>query len=66
MARLVTRLLGLHRLSGLAVQLVATNKLQKGDVIPAAQLAGILGAKQTASLIPLCHQLPLSKVRTCP
>ena len=44
------------------VQLVATNKLQKGDVIPAAQLAGIMAAKQTASLIPLCHSLPLSQV----
>ena len=46
-------------------QLVATNKLQKGDVIPAAQLAGVLGAKQTPHLIPLCHPLPLSKARPC-
>ena len=46
-----------------AAQLVAANKLQKGDVIPTAQLAGIMAAKQTASLIPLCHSLPLSQVR---
>ena len=45
------------------MQLVAANKLQKGDVIPTAQLAGIMAAKQTASLIPLCHSLPLSQVR---
>lgn len=34
----------------------------KGDVIATARLAGIMAAKQTASLIPLCHPLPLSKV----
>lgn len=45
-------------------QLVAANKLKKGDVLPVAQLAGIMAAKQTANLIPLCHNVPLSKVRT--
>ncbi len=34
----------------------------KGAVIRTAELAGILGAKRTAELIPLCHPLPLSKV----
>jgi cyclic pyranopterin monophosphate synthase len=34
----------------------------KGDVLAVAQLAGIMGAKQTANLIPLCHPLGLSKV----
>ncbi|MEM6747207.1 MAG: cyclic pyranopterin monophosphate synthase MoaC [Pseudomonadota bacterium] len=34
----------------------------KGDVIGVATLAGIMGAKRTADLIPLCHPLPLSKV----
>ena len=34
----------------------------KGDVLGTARLAGIMAAKQTASLIPLCHPLPLSKV----
>ncbi|KAK9803801.1 hypothetical protein WJX73_000757 [Symbiochloris irregularis] len=43
-------------------QLVAANKLKKGDVLPIAQLAGIMAAKQTAHLIPLCHNVPLSKV----
>ncbi len=32
----------------------------KGDVLSVAQLAGIMGAKRTAELIPLCHPLPLS------
>ncbi|HLO47467.1 MAG TPA: cyclic pyranopterin monophosphate synthase MoaC [Kamptonema sp.] len=34
----------------------------KGDVLGTARLAGIMAAKQTASLIPLCHPLPLQKV----
>lgn len=34
----------------------------KGDVLSIAQLAGIMGAKQTSQLIPLCHPIPLSKV----
>ena len=35
---------------------------KKGDVLSVARLAGIMGAKRTADLIPLCHPLPLSKV----
>lgn len=34
--------------------------LPKGDALAAAQLAGIMGAKRTSELIPLCHPLPLS------
>ncbi|SCY60771.1 cyclic pyranopterin monophosphate synthase MoaC [Paracoccus tibetensis] len=34
----------------------------KGDVLGVARLAGIMGAKRTADLIPLCHPLPLAKV----
>ncbi|TVQ60912.1 MAG: cyclic pyranopterin monophosphate synthase MoaC, partial [Spirulina sp. DLM2.Bin59] len=34
----------------------------KGDVITTAKLAGIMAAKQTANLIPLCHPLPLQKI----
>jgi cyclic pyranopterin monophosphate synthase len=36
--------------------------LPKGDALAAAQLAGIMGAKRTSELIPLCHPLPLSHV----
>lgn len=36
--------------------------VKKGDVLTIAQLAGIMGAKRTAELIPLCHPLPLNKV----
>jgi cyclic pyranopterin phosphate synthase len=37
-------------------------ELPKGDVLTTAQLAGIMAAKRTAELIPLCHPLPLSHV----
>jgi len=49
-------------LSPEAFHAVLKNQLKKGDVTTVAQIAGILGAKQTSSLIPLCHPLPLSKV----
>jgi len=42
--------------------LVTDKTAKKGDVITIAELAGIMGAKRTADLIPLCHPLPLSKV----
>lgn len=35
---------------------------KKGDVLGVARLAGIMGAKRTADLIPLCHPLPITKV----
>ncbi len=41
---------------------ILDRKVEKGDVFGVARLAGIMGAKQTSSLIPLCHPLPLSSV----
>src|SRR3989454_10385707 len=41
---------------------VAAGTLPKGDVLAVARLAGIMAAKRTAELIPLCHPLPLSHV----
>jgi cyclic pyranopterin phosphate synthase len=43
--------------------LIERRGVAKGDVLSVAQLAGIMGAKRTAELIPLCHPLPLSSVR---
>lgn len=40
----------------------ALNELPKGDALATARLAGIMAAKRTADLIPLCHQLPLTHV----
>ncbi len=42
--------------------LIRENEIKKGDVLTVAQVAGIMGAKKTAELIPLCHPLALSKV----
>lgn len=44
------------------VVLVADGTLPKGDALAVARVAGIMGAKKTPDLIPLCHPLPLSKV----
>jgi hypothetical protein len=42
--------------------LVEAGDAKKGDVLGVARLAGIMGAKRTADLIPLCHPLPVTKV----
>ena len=42
--------------------LILAGDMKKGDVIGAARIAGIMAAKQTANLIPLCHPLALTKV----
>ncbi|UZQ53015.1 cyclic pyranopterin monophosphate synthase MoaC [Trichothermofontia sichuanensis B231] len=41
---------------------IAAGNVPKGDVLATARLAGIMAAKQTAQLIPLCHPLPLQQV----
>jgi cyclic pyranopterin phosphate synthase len=42
------------------LRLIRANAIAKGNVLAAARLAGIMAAKKTAGLIPLCHPLPLS------
>lgn len=44
------------------IRLIAEGNMKKGDVLTVAQLAGIMAAKRTSELIPLCHPLPLTKV----
>ena len=44
------------------LSLILENNLKKGDVIAVAKTAGIMAAKETSHLIPLCHFIPLSKV----
>ena len=41
---------------------IADGTLPKGEALGTARLAGIMGAKQTSTLIPLCHPLPLTKL----
>lgn len=45
------------------IDLIAGKQNPKGDVLAVARVAGIQAAKQTASLVPLCHTLPLSDVK---
>ncbi len=44
------------------LETIEAGNAPKGDVLGTARLAGIMAAKQTANLIPLCHPLPISKV----
>jgi cyclic pyranopterin monophosphate synthase len=44
------------------VSLVRRNALQKGDVLAAARIAGIMGAKRASELIPLCHNIEIEQV----
>lgn len=44
------------------LRLIAEGQAAKGDVLTTAQVAGIMAAKRTPTLIPLCHPLPLTKV----
>merc|ERR1719414_950884 len=43
-------------------KLVESNQMKKGDVLTVSQLAGVMGAKQTSNLIPLCHPLQLDNI----
>jgi len=45
-----------------ALELIRTGRVAKGDPLQTARLAGVMAAKQTAALIPLCHPLPLTHV----
>lgn len=53
---------GYIRMSPETLALIRDGNAKKGDVIGTARLAGIMAAKQTANLIPLCHPLMLTKV----
>jgi len=49
-------------MSAATLALVQAGRAEKGDVLGTARLAGIMAAKRTAELIPLCHPLPLTSV----
>ena len=44
------------------LELIKSNSIQKGDIFSVSRIAGIQAAKQTYNLIPLCHQLQLTKI----
>jgi cyclic pyranopterin phosphate synthase len=53
---------GRVRMLPTTMQAIQADNAPKGDVLATARIAGIMAAKQTANLIPLCHPLPLQKV----
>ena len=53
---------GYITMSAETLALVVEGRAEKGDVLGIARLAGIMGAKKTSDLIPLCHPLPITKV----
>ncbi len=53
---------GQVRMSPETFEAIERGNAPKGDVLGTAKLAGIMAAKQTAQLIPLCHPLPLQKI----
>ena len=53
---------GAVKMSAETLALITEGRAKKGDVLGVARLAGIMAAKKTADLIPLCHPLPITKV----
>ncbi|GAC1385234.1 MAG: cyclic pyranopterin monophosphate synthase MoaC [Ktedonobacteraceae bacterium] len=50
------------RMAVQTVRLIETNQVSKGSVLEVAKIAGIMAAKQTPQLIPLCHPLPMTHI----
>ena len=50
------------RMSPQTVHLIETNQVSKGSVLEVAKIAGIMAAKQTPQIIPLCHPLPMTHI----
>jgi len=57
------RATGCIRMKAETLDAIRRNSLAKGDVLSVAKVAGVLAAKRTADLIPLCHSLPLSDIQ---
>ena len=53
---------GTIKLKAKTIQLIKDGKVEKGDVFSLAKIAGVLAAKKTSELVPLCHALPLSTI----
>ena len=53
---------GYVRMTPETLDMITEGRAKKGDVLSVARLAGIMGAKKTSELIPLCHPLPITKV----
>ncbi|SMX22117.1 cyclic pyranopterin monophosphate synthase MoaC [Boseongicola aestuarii] len=53
---------GYVHMSAQTLEIITEGRAKKGDVLSVARLAGIMAAKKTSDLIPLCHPLPITKV----
>ncbi len=53
---------GIIKLRKETIELIKSGRIEKGDVLTVAKIAGILAAKNTPQIIPLCHQIPLTNV----
>lgn len=58
----LARATGSIRMNQATLEVIRANGMKKGDVLAVARIAGIMAAKKTAELIPLCHPLPLSDI----
>ena len=54
---------GMVRMKSATLSQLKQGKMTKGDVLAVAQVAGIMAAKQTSQIIPLCHPLPIDEVK---
>jgi cyclic pyranopterin phosphate synthase len=54
---------GAIRMSRATLEAICSNQIRKGDVLNVARIAGIMAAKRTSDLIPLCHPLPIHDVQ---
>ncbi|KAI9050220.1 hypothetical protein LZ554_006360 [Drepanopeziza brunnea f. sp. 'monogermtubi'] len=60
--RLATAACTLHFSNSIAIPLILANKMKKGDVLSVARIAGIMAAKRTSELVPLCHPIAITHV----
>ena len=58
----VAKAIGFIKIAETTIKQITENKIKKGNVLITAELAGVMGAKKTFELIPLCHSLIISKV----
>jgi cyclic pyranopterin phosphate synthase len=59
----IARASALVRMQPGTLSLIRDKQMSKGDVLEVARLAGIMAAKKTADLIPLCHPIPLTSIK---
>ena len=59
----MARAVGRIRLRSETVNLIREGRIEKGDPLHTAKIAGILAAKMTSNLIPLCHPIPITNIK---